>query len=90
MNAPRCLSGLARWFSSTARVMGGIEIEVECRHEAGVPSTKYHGVILPGQQRSAPRVSLLVDTTGSVDDELLAPALAEVAAVIAVLRAPVV
>lgn len=36
------------------------------------------GVVLPGQQRPIPRVSILVDTSGSMDDVLLSRALSEV------------
>ena len=39
-------------------------------------------VILPGQHRPIPRVSVIIDTSGSVDDELLARALGEVDGVI--------
>ena len=35
------------------------------------------GVVLPGQRRPVPRISVIVDTSGSVDDGLLARALAE-------------
>lgn len=41
------------------------------------------GVVLPGQFRPVPRVSVIVDTSGSVDDQLLARALAEIDGVIA-------
>lgn len=40
-------------------------------------------VVLPGQHRPAPRVSAIIDTSGSVDDRLLARALGELDAVIA-------
>jgi len=40
-------------------------------------------VVLPGQHRPAPRVSAIIDTSGSVDDRLLGRALGELDAVIA-------
>lgn len=46
------------------------------------------GVVLPGQHRPVPRLSIIVDTSGSVDDELLARALGEVDAAIAALGIP--
>lgn len=46
------------------------------------------GVILPGQHRAVPRVSMVIDTSGSVDDEMLARAVAEVDAAIAALGLP--
>lgn len=45
-------------------------------------------VVLPGQQRPVPRVSIVVDTSGSVDDRMLSRALGEVDAVIATLGVP--
>ena len=46
------------------------------------------GIILPGQHRPLPRIAILVDTSASVDDELLARALGEVDGVIAALGVP--
>lgn len=43
------------------------------------------GIVLPGQHRPLPRLSILVDTSGSVDDKLLARALGEVDGAIAAL-----
>lgn len=43
------------------------------------------GVILPGQRRPVPRVSIVLDTSGSVDDHLLSRALGEVEGVVAAL-----
>ncbi len=45
-------------------------------------------IVLPGQHRPVPRVSIVVDTSASVDDELLAQALAEVDGAIAGLGVP--
>lgn len=39
-------------------------------------------IVLPGQHRPVPRVSIVVDTSGSVDDRLLARALGEIDGVI--------
>jgi len=39
-------------------------------------------VVMPGQHRPAPRISIVIDTSGSVDDRLLAQALGEVDGVI--------
>jgi predicted metal-dependent peptidase len=36
------------------------------------------GIVLPGQRRPVPRVAIVVDTSGSVDDQLLSRALGEV------------
>lgn len=46
------------------------------------------GIILPGQRRRVPRVSFIVDTSGSVDDQLLARALAEIDGAIAAVGVP--
>lgn len=46
------------------------------------------GVVLPGQHRPVPRVSVIVDTSASVDDVLLQRALAEVDGVIRALGVP--
>lgn len=43
------------------------------------------GIVLPGQHRPVPRVSIIVDTSGSVDDGLLARALGEIDGVIGAL-----
>ena len=42
-------------------------------------------IVLPGQHRPVPRISVIIDTSGSVDDGLLARALGEVDGVIAAL-----
>ncbi|WP_059015912.1 VWA-like domain-containing protein [Mycobacterium sp. M26] len=46
------------------------------------------GVVLPGQHRPVPRVSIIVDTSGSVDDTLLARALGEVDGALMALGVP--
>jgi predicted metal-dependent peptidase len=46
------------------------------------------GVVLPGQHRPVPRLAVIVDTSGSVDDTLLARALGEVDAVLQALGVP--
>lgn len=46
------------------------------------------GIVLPGQHRPVPRVSVIVDTSGSVDDGLLQRALGEVDGVITALGIP--
>jgi len=46
------------------------------------------GVVLPGQRRPVPRVAVIVDTSASVDDQLLARALGEVDAVLLALGVP--
>lgn len=46
------------------------------------------GVVLPGQRRPVPRVAVIVDTSASVDDALLARALGEVDAVLLALGVP--
>ncbi len=46
------------------------------------------GIVLPGQHRPIPRVSIVVDTSASVDDGLLARALGEVDGVITALGVP--
>lgn len=51
-------------------------------------SSSASGVILPGQHRSVPRVSIIIDTSASVDDKLLARALGEVDGVIGSLGIP--
>lgn len=46
------------------------------------------GLVLPGQHRPIPRVSIVIDTSGSVDDGLLGRALGEVDGVIMALGIP--
>jgi hypothetical protein len=51
-------------------------------------SSSTPGIVLPGQHRPIPRVSIIIDTSGSVDDGLLARALGEVDGVISSLGVP--
>lgn len=53
------------------------------RRASSVPN-----VVMPGQHRAVPRVSIIVDTSASVDDRMLSRALGEVDAVIAALGVP--
>ncbi len=46
------------------------------------------GIVLPGQRRPLPRLSIVVDTSASVDDQLLARALGEVDGAISALGVP--
>lgn len=46
------------------------------------------GIVLPGQHRPVPRLSIIVDTSASVDDQLLARALGEIDGAIAALGIP--
>ncbi|RHW25409.1 hypothetical protein D0Z08_19470 [Nocardioides immobilis] len=41
-------------------------------------SSSVKGIVLPGMRRPVPRVAMVIDTSGSVDDQLLARALGEV------------
>lgn len=55
------------------------------------PSRRSHalpGVVLPGQHRPIPRVSIIIDTSASMDDRLLARALGEVDGALAALGVP--
>lgn len=51
-------------------------------------ASSVQGIVLPGQHRPVPRLSIIVDTSGSVDDGLLARALGEVDGAIAALGVP--
>lgn len=46
------------------------------------------GIILPGQRRPLPRLSIVIDTSASVDDQLLSRALGEVDGAISALGVP--
>lgn len=67
------LSGAVRRAVGWAAGRGDFTYSRPSRRTASLP-----GVILPGQHRPRPRVSVLIDTSGSVDDALLARALGEV------------
>lgn len=51
-------------------------------------SGSVRGVVLPGQHRPVPRLSIIVDTSYSVDDGLLAQALGEIDGALAALGVP--
>jgi predicted metal-dependent peptidase len=63
--------------------LGDFTYQKPSRRASSVP-----GIVLPGQRRLVPRVSIIIDTSASVDDELLARALGEVDGVIAALGIP--
>jgi predicted metal-dependent peptidase len=71
------LSAAVRRAISWASGRGDFTYSRPSRRGGSVP-----GVILPGQRRPLPRVSVVVDTSKSVDDELLSRALGEVEGVI--------
>lgn len=77
------LSGAVRRGIGWASGRGDFTYRRPSRRSAALP-----GVVLPGQHRQVPRVSIIVDTSGSVDDELLAQALGEVDGAIAALGLP--
>lgn len=62
---------------------GDFTYQKPSRRASSVP-----GIVLPGLRRPVPRVSIIIDTSGSVDDDLLARALGEVDGVIAALGIP--
>ena len=74
------LSGAVRRAIGWAAGRGTFTYSRPSRRASSVPN-----VVLPGQHRPVPRVSIIVDTSGSVDDVLLARALGEVDSVIATL-----
>ena len=51
-------------------------------------SSALPGVVLPGQRKPVPRVSIIIDTSSSVDDKLLARALGEVDGALLALGVP--
>src|SRR5690606_38129745 len=77
------LSGAVRRGIGWAAGRGDYTYQRPSRRAGSVP-----GVVLPGQHRQVPRISIVVDTSGSVDDELLAQALGEVDGAIAALGLP--
>jgi len=74
------LSGAVRRAVGWAAGRGDFTYQRPSRRASSAP-----GIVLPGQHRPVPRVSIIVDTSGSVDDELLSRALGEIDGVIAAL-----
>ncbi len=77
------LAGAVRRAIGWAAGRGTFTYSRPSRRASSVPN-----VVMPGQHRPVPRVSIIVDTSGSVDDGMLARALGEVDAVIASLGVP--
>ncbi len=77
------LAGAVRRAIGWAAGRGTYTYSRPSRRASSVPN-----VVMPGQHRPVPRVSIIVDTSGSVDDRMLARALGEVDAVIAALGVP--
>lgn len=77
------LSGAVRRAVGWAAGRGDATYSRPSRRSSSVPQ-----VVLPGWHRPVPRVALVVDTSGSVDDGLLARALGEVDGVIGALGLP--
>jgi len=67
------LSGAVRRAVGWAAGRGDYTYTKPSRRSSSLP-----GVVLPGQHRPVPRVSIIIDTSASVDDNLLARALGEV------------
>ncbi|MHA7666791.1 vWA domain-containing protein [Mycolicibacterium sp. HS_4_1] len=67
------LSGAVRRAVGWAAGRGDYTYTKPSRRSSSLP-----GVVLPGQHRPVPRVSIIIDTSRSVDDNLLARALGEV------------
>ena len=67
------LSGAVRRAVGWAAGRGDYTYTKPSRRSSSLP-----GVVLPGQYRPVPRVSIIIDTSASVDDNLLARALGEV------------
>ena len=77
------LAGAVRRAIGWAAGRGSYTYSRPSRRASSVPN-----VVMPGQQRAVPRISIIVDTSGSVDDTMLARALGEVDGVIAALGVP--
>lgn len=77
------LAGAVRRAIGWAAGRGTYTYSLPSRRASSVPN-----VVMPGQHRPVPRVSIIVDTSASVDDWMLARALGEVDAVIASLGVP--
>lgn len=77
------LAGAVRRAVGWAAGRGDYTYTKPSRRSSSVP-----GVVLPGQHRPVPRVSIIIDTSYSVDDNLLARALGEVDGALMALGVP--
>lgn len=77
------LAGAVRRAVGWAAGRGDYTYTRRSRRAASLP-----GIVLPGQRRPVPRLAIVVDTSASVDDRLLARALGEVDGAIAALGVP--
>lgn len=77
------LSGAVRRAVGWAAGRGEYTYTRPSRRSSGLP-----GVVLPGQHKPVPRVSIIVDTSYSVDDNLLSRALGEVDGALMALGVP--
>lgn len=77
------LSGAVRRAVGWAAGRGGYTYTRPSRRSSSLP-----GVVLPGQHKPVPRVSIIIDTSYSVDDSLLARALGEVDGALMALGVP--
>lgn len=80
---PELLTGAVRRAVGWAAGRGDFSYRRPSRRTGALP-----GIVLPGQHRPVPRVSVVVDTSASMDDGLLARALGEVDGAIAALGVP--
>lgn len=77
------LAGAVRRAIGWAAGRGTYTFSRPSRRASSVPN-----IVMPGQHRPVPRVSIIVDTSASVDDRMLARALGEIDGVIASLGVP--
>ena len=77
------LAGAVRRAVGWAAGRGGFTYSRPSRRASTTP-----GIVLPGQRRPLPRLSIVIDTSGSVDDKLLARALGEVDGAITAIGVP--